>query len=185
MRKGSQIKGNTIMGQCSQQFKKSNVFPSEQSKQDPNITSVCFGTKGKKEHKKGLSRKKKQKKTKSSLHTFFLFNFLNILQGKGVIGSELGMLVIYDPSDPRSLYQSQQSTWLPNTLSLFAGPMQGCEVRHPNSPSGTIATSLPWSELPSVDRDPDMQISTQKPAFCQFLSSNFLPLPSSGEEIHH
>lgn len=119
------------------------------------------------------------------MHTFFLFNFLNILQGKGVIGSQLGMLVIYDPSDPRSLYQSQQSTWLPNTLSLFAGPMQGCEVRHPNSPSGTIATSLPWSELPSVDRDPDMQISTQKPAFCQFLSSNFLPLPSSGEEIHH
>lgn len=70
-------------------------------------------------------------------------------------------------------------------MALFAWPTEGCEVRHPNSPSGTIATSLPWSELSSVARDPDMQISTQKPAFCHSLSSNFLPLPSSGEEIHH
>ena len=103
----------------------------------------------------------------------------------GVTGSELGKLVIYDPSDPWSLYRSRQSTWLPTTLSLSAGPRQGCEVWHPNSPVGTTAPSLPCSELPAVDRDPDMQISTQKPAFCHFLFSNILPLPSSGEEIHH
>ena len=46
--------------------------------------SVVFGTKGRKEQKKGLSQKKKTTKTpKSSLHSFFLFNSLNTLLGKG------------------------------------------------------------------------------------------------------
>lgn len=124
----------------------------------------------------------KKKQTKSSLHIFFLFNSLNILLGKGDGSYWLRVREVCYIWPQWPLKFISVTT---EHMALFAWPTEGCEIRHPNSPSGTVATSLPWSELSSVDRDPDMQISTQKHAFCHFLSSNFLLLPSSGEEIHH